>query len=458
MFKSKVAAQTASLLTVDELSRAYVLQRDALVRRATRKVMDQAVAEEIVQEAFLKVILASPEIANEDHLLAYLNTTVNNLCTSHARSKGIRPELVAIDADMSVDEINAIVDDTTTAMDDSLVRAEDSAIVREAISRLSAADRAVLLAETYEGLTAQEIADKYGMTQESVHVAISRARKNLRGILETWVIDEETGMTAAQFLSKTYKSAKENSKKIGGAALSLILLVSAFFGFWNNPTSTVQIAAPTTVTTTPQAEVSSPATSATQNTPAPSATPTEELQAWAINYLSKSAPLAWPGLDANGLPVGYTVNDGGSLNGLALITQDPFVMDTTNGTVSTESRFTTFQDGINVILGQKVTNKLGKISYEVNPIVRIGGLWLELVIADTSTDVKQLEDGRCLITSFMIVDIDKTANSFPIAGTGLGFDLKNIPAIVATRLITTAIGAPITGQAVQVLDPLAGQP
>ena len=457
MFKSKAAAPAASLLTVDELSRAYVLQRDALVRRATRKVMDQALAEEIVQEAFLKVILASPEIANEDHLLAYLNTTVNNLCTSHARSKGIRPELVAIDADMSVDEINAIVEDTNTAMDDSLVRAEDSAIVREAISRLSAADRAVLLAETYEGLSASEIADKYGMTQESVHVAISRARKNLRGILETWVIDEETGMTAAQFLSKTYKSAKENSKKIGSAALSLVLLVAAFFGFWNNPTAPLPVAAPQ-VTTEAPVTTASPAPSAEKSTPTPSATPTEELQAWAINYLSKSAPLAWPGLDANGLPVGYTVNDGGSLNGLALITQDPFVMDTTNGTVSTESRFTTFQDGINVILGQKVTNKLGKISYEVNPIVRIGGLWLELVIADASTDVKQLEDGRYLITSFMIVDIDKTANSFPIAGTGLGFDLKNIPAIVATRLITTAIGAPISGQAVQVLDPLAGQP
>ena len=463
--ENSVAAWSTS-----DLAAIYTSHSRAFISRALRYVTDPQVAEEIVQEAFIKVLLAAPEIKDRDHLIAYLNTTITNLSLNFRRDHGRGPLLVAVDSETSQSDIDALAAENFTELDEELTRAEDAAIVREALSRLTEADRMLILAVDVAEKPIAEIAAEYGMKEASVHNALGRARRNLRNVLETWIVDEETGMTAAQFLSKTYKKAAENSKKIGTAALSLVLVISAFFGFWNHPSTTTPLASPTVTVTVPPVTASpsplspAPTTTVTKTitaSPAPSAPVTkpspEELQTWALGFLASKARLGWPGLNDQDIPVGFTVNDGAGFTGLALLSQDNFVMDTTKGTVTTTSRFTTFQDGLNVILAQTITNTLGKVTYNAEPIVRVGGSWIALELSSTSTDVKQLEDGTYVITSWMLVDINKTAENTPIAGPGLGTDLRRVPAVIATRVHTTGIGQPVIAQAVQVLDPLAGQ-
>lgn len=454
--KAPATGSTSDSLFVADLAQAYTEHADALRRRAFRYLRSEQFAEEVVQDAFIKVILAAPDLSSADHLYAYLNTTVTNLCRNLHAQQSRGPRLVAVDAETTREVLDDLAAETHVDLSYDLTAAEDGAIVREALSRLSASDRALLIAYEVDQKSNEEIAAMFNISATSVRNLVYRARKNLRNVLETWVIDEETGLTAAQYLSTAGRKIAENSKKIGGAALSLVLLVAAFFGFWNNPSTPVQIASPTTVTNVPQGETATPSVDVAQT---PVATPTpEEIQSWALNFLAKTGPLGWPGLDSAGIPSGFTVNNGDGLNGLALISQEPFVMDTTSGQVSTQSRFTTFQDGINVILSQKVTNTFGKVSYQSDPMVRVGGSWISLEIASRSTEIKALSDGTYLITSFMIVDLDKTADNPPIAGMSLGgADLAHVPAVIATRLVTTSIGAPVIGQAVQVLDPLAGQ-
>ena len=70
------ASQAVSDWSVADLSALYAEQRSSLVGQARRILRSDADAAEIVQEAFLKFILAAPELDSRDRALAYLRTTV----------------------------------------------------------------------------------------------------------------------------------------------------------------------------------------------------------------------------------------------------------------------------------------------------------------------------------------------------------------------------------------------
>lgn len=446
--------------TTAELAAVYTAHARALTTRAMRYVQDRQTAEDIVQEAFIKLILAAPELNDSEHLLAYLQKTVTNLAFNIRRDSGRKPLIIAADLDHS--ELESFLPDHHDPFAEDLNRADDAAIVREAISRLTEADRMIILAVDVAERSISALASEYGMKEASIHNAISRARRNLRIILEQWVLDDVSGLTAAQLLSRTYRKAAEKSKKVSLTALGFLLVVSLFVGEQKHsaeapslPKSTTAISAPDPK---PNLQIVPVIPSVTQKTSSALATEhTPPLQGWALDYLSKVGPLDWPGIDADGLPVGFTVNDGSGFSGLALVSQDPFTIDSRSGRITATSRFTTFQDGLNVIVAQTISNSLGRITYRPYPVVRVGGSWVTLEIASISTDVRPLDDGTYLITSWLIVDLEATERNAPIAGPGLGVDAGHIPAVIATRLQTTATGAPILGQAVQILDPLSSQ-
>jgi predicted transcriptional regulator len=82
-----------------------------------------------------------------------------------------------------------------------------------------------------EGRSTQEIAKELGIKESAVRHTVSRARASLRKVLSTLVIDEKRGLTALDLLSTTYKKASNLASKSGKAAMSLVLLVTAFLGF-----------------------------------------------------------------------------------------------------------------------------------------------------------------------------------------------------------------------------------
>ena len=64
------------------LEALYRAQQAPMVRLAHLLVGDRAVAEELVQDAFVRVL---PRLAGVDDAVAYLRTTVVNLCRGHGR-------------------------------------------------------------------------------------------------------------------------------------------------------------------------------------------------------------------------------------------------------------------------------------------------------------------------------------------------------------------------------------
>jgi RNA polymerase sigma factor (sigma-70 family) len=239
--KSKaVESSTPALWSVAQFSSFYTQNRSELIAHANRIVKDKAKAEEITQEALVKFMLAAPELSSDDHALSYLHRTIENLCIDLFRAENRRPNLVALD------DATAEVESTWQVSGDHSVAisaAEDAAIIRQALSLLSPAERAALVMWEVEGRSTAEIAKELGIKESAVRHTVSRARASLRKVLSELVIDEDRGLTALDLLSTTYKKAAELAGKSSKIALTFILVLTAFLGLnsltGNEPNTTI---------------------------------------------------------------------------------------------------------------------------------------------------------------------------------------------------------------------------
>ena len=230
-FKAKksnaVERSNPALWSVAQFSSFYTQNRSELIAHANRIVKDKAKAEEITQEALVKFMLAAPELSSDSHALSYLHRTIENLCIDLFRAENRRPNLVALDdATAEVESTWQISGDHSLAIS----AAEDAAIIRQALSLLSPAERAALVMWEVEGRSTKEIAKELGIKESAVRHTVSRARASLRKVLSELVIDESRGLTALDLLSTTYKKAAKIAGKSSKIALTFILVLTAFLG------------------------------------------------------------------------------------------------------------------------------------------------------------------------------------------------------------------------------------
>jgi RNA polymerase sigma factor (sigma-70 family) len=230
-FKSKklksVLISSPAAWSVAQFSSFYTKNRAELIAHANRILKDKSKAEEITQEALVKFMLAAPELQSDSHALSYLHRTIENLCIDLFRAENRRPNLVAID------DVASEVESTWQVSGDhslAISAAEDAAIIRQALSLLSHAERAALVMWEVEGRSTAEIAKELGIKESAVRHTVSRARTSLRKILSELVIDQERGLTALDLLSTTYKKAVEVAGKSSKIALTFILVLTAFLG------------------------------------------------------------------------------------------------------------------------------------------------------------------------------------------------------------------------------------
>jgi RNA polymerase sigma factor (sigma-70 family) len=214
--------------SVAELGAFYTEHSFELKAHANRILKDSTRADEVVQDAFIKVMLAAPELTSSDHALSYLHRIIENICIDLFRAENRRPNLVVLDDAQAEVEAQWHTSGDHTV---EITAAEDAAIIRQALALLSPAERTALVMWEMDGRSTQEIAVELGIKESSVRHTVSRARTSLRKVLSTLVIDEERGLTALDMLSTSYKKAAELAHKSSKAALSLALVVAAFLGF-----------------------------------------------------------------------------------------------------------------------------------------------------------------------------------------------------------------------------------
>jgi RNA polymerase sigma factor (sigma-70 family) len=443
------AAGSAADWSIAQLSALYTEHRTQLVSQARRITRDEAEANEVVQEAFLKFMLAAPELDSADRAIAYLRTSVTNLSLNIIRARGARPNLVAIDADTTQERLNEIASENHIDLDTSITAAEDAAIIREALSRLTSDQRTALVMWEMEGRTTEEIATALNTSPANVRHILVRARKSMVRVLEEWVVDESTGLTALNALSTTYKKAAQIAQKSSKAALSLLLVITAFLGFnsmTGNEGSVVSTLPSVTAVTekAPAAASQSPSTVAT--TKAAVAAATKKAQIAALN--AKIAALSFFGLNKDGLPTGFTVTDSKNAQGVGRVTKGTTTVGTDGIVVN--NQFITGSLGPNILIDQLITVDGTGTRYSASGI-NIGwlGNWNSVEVKSTDSSIARLANGQFLITAtFNIGYLNES--DFVIPTGSRGYDLADAPKSITTRILLNAGKTQVLAQAVQV--------
>jgi len=444
------AQGSAADWSIAQLSAIYTEHRTQLVSQARRITKNEAEANEVVQEAFLKFMLAAPDLDTADRAIAYLRTSVNNLALNVIRARGARPNLVAIDADTTQERLNEIASENHIDLDTTITAAEDAAIVREALSRLTPDQRTALVMWEMEGRTTEEIATALNTTPANVRHILVRARKSMVRVLEDWIVDEKTGLTALNALSTTYKKTVEIAQKSSKAALSLLLVITAFLGFnsmTGNESPVLPVVAQVESETSPMSPVApSASASATAKAQAAATAAAKKAQQAAIN--AKIAALSFFGLDNNGIPTGFTVTDEDSVFGKARVTKGISTVGTSGIVIN--NQFITGSVGPNVLIDQLITIDGTGTNYSVNSVnVGFAGNWNSVEIKSTDTSIERLANGQHLITSTTEIGYLKTTD-FPIPTGSRGYDLADAPASITTRVLLNSGKTQVLAQAVQV--------
>lgn len=441
------AQGSAADWSISQLSALYTEHRTQLVSQARRITRDEAEANEVVQEAFLKFMLAAPELDSADRAIAYLRTSVTNLSLNIIRARGARPNLVAIDADTTQERLNEIASENHIDLDTSITAAEDAAIIREALSRLTSDQRTALVMWEMEGRTTEEIATALNTSPANVRHILVRARKSMVRVLEEWVVDESTGLTALNALSTTYKKAAQIAQKSSKAALSLLLVITAFLGF-NSMTGNEG----SVISTTPQissvtgVNPSESASSSPSAAKAAVAAATKKAQIAALN--AKIAALSFFGLDKDGLPTGFSVTDSNSTQGVGRATKGTTTVGADGIVIN--NQFITGSVGPNILIDQLITVDGTGTRYSANG-VNIGwlGNWNSVEVKSTNSSIDRLANGQYLITAtFNLGYLNES--DFVIPTGSRGYDLADAPASITTRILMNAGKTQVLAQAVQV--------
>jgi RNA polymerase sigma factor (sigma-70 family) len=444
-FKKSAAPAGPRVWTVAELGAFYTEHRSELLAHANRVLKDSAKAEEITQDSLIKFMLAAPELDSTDHALSYLHRTIENLCIDYFRMEGRRPNLVVIDdAQAEVEAVWQVDGDHSAAIS----QAEDAAIIRQALAMLSPAERAALVMWEMEGRSTEEIAAELGIKETAVRHTVSRARTSLRRVLSELVIDEERGLTALDMLSTTYKKAADLAAKSSKVALSLLLVVTAFLGF-NSMTGNEGSVLPAVH----QEGAASPSASAKASksaTPAPSvavSAPAKKADQMTNGVYIKGARLAFPGLDADGTPTGFTVAGENGLGKMLVSNNRPTA--TEQGTILATQAVTT-KGGPNVMIDQTITVDGNGTRYEVGYVGRgINSQWAVATADATSVDFERTSNGQYLMT--VTISLTSTPTSELANPVGdRGYELVGAPKTITTRLLLNASKTQILAQAIYV--------
>jgi RNA polymerase sigma-70 factor (ECF subfamily) len=163
---------TASIDPDRIIETAYATQAGPLLRRLTATTRDPLAAEDLTQEAFVRLVIEVRAGRIPDDPGAWLYRVGHNLAMSRGRRLAVASRHAAA----------VVVDGVSTSPETIAVEAERDASLRDAIARLGATDqRALILAAN--GFRGPEIARSIGKSDAATRTLLCRARTKIRGRL-----------------------------------------------------------------------------------------------------------------------------------------------------------------------------------------------------------------------------------------------------------------------------------
>jgi len=147
-------------------------------------------AEDTMQEVLLKSIPHLPKFDSPRALLVWLYKVAKNRCLmSRRKSKFAPPQELSLD-DLMPDrkELEALTADGRINPEAFAIRGEQASRLREAVQKLPAQYRIILVLRDMEGLTDDEVSEITGVRAGTIRVRLHRARLFVRKeLMRTWM-------------------------------------------------------------------------------------------------------------------------------------------------------------------------------------------------------------------------------------------------------------------------------
>ena len=146
-------------------------------------VKDEWVADDIIQETFLKVQQNIKSLRDPSRLSSWIFRIAHNLCQDHFRRLKKSRKEQRIDQE-ETDDLNEALIQKELGIQKELERRQMGECVQNQINLLPEPLRTVLVLFDIMEFSHQESADILGITVKNVKVRLHRARKRLKAILE----------------------------------------------------------------------------------------------------------------------------------------------------------------------------------------------------------------------------------------------------------------------------------
>ncbi len=182
-------------------------------------VHSQEVAEELVQEVFLRVFRSRKSYEPTAKFTTWIYRIANNVASNNVRDRSKRKEYqVGLPLNSSTTDVGIehIALAASGAMPTRIVdRSERAEVVQQAVMALGERQRVALILSRFENMSYQEIADTMGLTVKAVKSLLSRARVNLKTLLQPYM-DEGSGLavTSISESASTDENGVEDNEQV----------------------------------------------------------------------------------------------------------------------------------------------------------------------------------------------------------------------------------------------------
>lgn len=160
----------------------------ALYNFALRQVRAPSVAEDIVQDVFVRIVQNVQTFKEESRFSTWAYTIARNLCIDHLR-KGVHRRHASLDQPTSGDDdgegvpLGEKVAGSTMAADRTVIGKQLQAHIRAAVEALPEDQREVFLMRQVSELPFKEIAEIVGVSENTVKSRMRYALERLQGAL-----------------------------------------------------------------------------------------------------------------------------------------------------------------------------------------------------------------------------------------------------------------------------------
>ena len=175
----------------DEASFNYLAQKyhRPMIHFLYRMVGNQAIAEELAQEVFLRVYRARSSYRAEARFTTWLYRIATNLAVNHARDTRHERAAQTVYLDAPDEETGTTPDlaDDEPTVEQRLVRDERMAAIRRHVMALPERQRMAVLMHKYQGMDYRQIGEVLKLSESATKSLLFRAYQTLREKLKDFV-------------------------------------------------------------------------------------------------------------------------------------------------------------------------------------------------------------------------------------------------------------------------------